>query len=388
MSKLNNNNIIYLNKFSFYNLHELRFLNLSANSFVNLPMKCFFGLLSLRALYLGSMILKEIHMEAFTFSNVKIIMTLDYKLSCISLHETYCTSHPLWYVSCSDILPGKLIKAIYITVSLSIISLNALSILLQFKRKQGNDIFKIKVIGINLSDTFCGVYLLNMWLSDVIFQRVYLVNQDLWKSHSLCFVSHGIIMWFIISSPICLISLSVSRLIAIVYPLKSRIKSQKDAFYQLSLTHLFAGCLSIFLTLVVQFTEKRLPTSLCLPFIDPSGISAFTKVISWITIVSQSIFSVIISIMHTFLIIHVNKSLGTLQKSQSLKNSNKTMLSLLILTSTSNIVCWFPVNAVYISAMFLSVYPINLVIWTTVAIMPVNSMINPSVFVLMNLKSV
>ena len=239
-----------------------------------------------------------------------------------------------------------------------------------------------------MSESICGLYLFTIWLFDYIFQGVHLINKDLWKSHPICFAAHGLVLWFTISIPIILINLSAARLTAILYPLKTRIKSQKEAIYQLSIIHLFALCVSIFLTLVLKFTEKHVPTSLCLPFIDPSGSSILSKVISCIVIIIQSIFSVIISAMNIFSIMHVNKSVGFMQKSESLINpKNKLMLFQLILTSISNMLCWFPVNAIYISAMFLSVYPSNLVIWTTVIIMPLNSMINPCIFILMKLKS-
>ena len=38
--------------------------------------------------------------------------------------------------------------------------------------------------------------------------------------------------------------------------------------------------------------------------------------------------------------------------------------------------------------MFLSNYPINLVIWTNVIITPINSVINPCVFLLTNMKDI
>ena len=57
------------------------------------------------------------------------------------------------------------------------------------------------------------------------------------------------------------------------------------------------------------------------------------------------------------------------------------MILNLITTTTSNILCWFPVNTVYLSVMFLSTYPIELVIWTIGAVMPINSIINPCVFI-------
>ena len=386
--RLNNNNIAYLNIYSFHDLHYLRFLDLSSNPFITPPSKCFYGLLSLKVLHFGNIRFKEVHVTAFTYSNIKIIKTLDHKLSCISLDDTYCTANPPLYIICSDILPGISIKVIYIIVSLSAISLNILSVLLHVKKNQGNDFFKIKVIELNFTDILCGLYLLNMWLSDLIFQSTYFVQENLWKSHRLCFVGHGFILWFTISNQISLFSISTARFIAIVYPLKSRTKSHKNVLYQVRLIHLFALSFSIFFTLIFLFTDKQLPTSLCLPFIDTSGFSIISKLMTYVNIISQSIVSCIISTMHIFLIVQVNRSERSIQISQSLNNANRVISIQLILTSTSIILCWFPVNAIYISVMFLPAYPNNLLHWTTGAIMPLNSIMNPCIFMCMKLKNI
>ena len=282
--RLNNNYIAYINIYSFHDLHNLKFLDLSSNPFVTLPSKCFYGLLSLKVLHFGNITFKKVHVAAFTYSNVKIIKTLDYKLNCISSHDTYCTANPSSYVICSGILPGRSIKVIYIIVSLSSIFLNILSVLIHVKKNQGNDFFKIKVIELNFTDMLCGLYLLNMWLSDLIFQSTHFIQGELWKSHPLCFVGHGFILWFTISNQISLFSLSAARFIAIVYPLVSRTKPHKKVLYQVRLIHLFALCFSIFFTLFIMSADKQLPTSLCLPFIDTSGLSIISKLVTYINI--------------------------------------------------------------------------------------------------------
>ena len=136
--------------------------------------------------------------------------------------------------------------------------------------------------------------------------------------------------------------------------------------------------------MAIKFTEKQLPTSLCSPFIDPSHSSISTNVITWVVIITQSISSVIIGLMHILLINEVTKSKRSLKIPKS-EVENKMMYQL-ILTSTTNILCWIPANGIYLSAMFLSIYPINLVIWATVVVMPINSVINPFVFIMINLK--
>ena len=144
--------------------------------------------------------------------------------------------------------------------------------------------------------------------------------------------------------------------------------------------------MSLVITLVFQFIEMQLPTSLCLPFIDPSGSSIITKVISWVVIISQLISSVLITGMHILLVNKVNKSNKSVQKQKS--DTTQMMIYQLILASTSNILCWFPANGIDLSAMFLSAYPINLVIWTTVIIMPIYSVINPFIFLVTHLWNI
>ena len=86
----------------------------------------------------------------------------------------------------------------------------------------------------------------------------------------------------------------------VIYPLKVIGKAYQEIIYQVSSIHVFSFTMSLVLTLVFQVIEKQLPTSLCLPFIDPSGSSIITKVISWAVIISQSMCSVLITGMHIY----------------------------------------------------------------------------------------
>ena len=384
---LNNNYIIYLNSFAFHDLYHLKFLNLSNNQFTNLPSKCFSNLLNLKVLWLENITFKDINANSFFSTNVKLVSNHDYKISCVSPDNSYCTSYPPWYESCFHILPGTSMKAIYITISILTICLNIMCMLIQIlklKNRKINQNFQIKVIGLNFSDILCGIYLLGIWISDMILKGIYLINQDLWKSHSFCFTSLCVILWFTVSNQIMILYLSASKLIAVIDPMKARLMSGKQILFHVSTINSFSFCISLDVILVLMFIEKKLPTSLCSPFIDPSHSSISTNVITWVVIITHSISSVLIGLMHILLINEVTKSKRSL-KIQKSDVENKMMYQL-ILTSTTNILCWIPANGIYLSAMFLSIYPINLVIWATVVVMPINSVINPFVFIMINLK--
>ena len=384
---LNNNYIIYLNNFAFHDLYHLKFINLLNNQFTNLPSKCFSNLLDLKVLWLENITLKSIKANSFFSTNVKLVSNHDYKISCLSPDNSYCTTYPPWYESCFHILPGTSMKAIYITISILTIYLNIMCMLIQIlklKKSKINQNFQIKVIGLNFSDIVCGIYLLGIWISDMILKGIYLINQDLWKSHSLCFASLCVVLWFTVSNQIMILYLSASRLIAVIDPMKSRLISGKQILFHVSTINSFSFCISLGVTLVLKFIEKQLPTSLCSPFIDPSHSSISTNVITWVVIITQSISSVLIGLMNILLINEVKKSKRSL-KIQKSEVENKMMYQL-ILTSMTNILCWIPANGIYLSSMFLSIYPINLVIWATVVVMPINSVINPFVFIMINLK--
>ena len=384
---LNNNNIIYLHQNAFHRLHQLRFLDLSSNPFVKLTSNCFSNLLSLKVLNLHNIKFTNIRANSFYSTNVKSIKNQDYKISCMTSVNTFYTSYPPWYISCSDILPRTSMKIMYMSISILTFFLNILSISLHVLKIQNikiNQQFQIIVIGLNFSDNLCGIYLTIIWISDIILKGVYVINDNLWKSHPLCFTGLCIILWFTMCSQMMMLYFSFSRLRALKDPLKIRWKSDKNIIYQVSTIHALSFTIALILALVFQFIEMQLPTSLCLPFVDPCSSSTVTKVVSWVVIVSQSICAVSNTVMHISLVNEVNKSKIIIRKQKS--DSTTKMMSQLILTSISNILCWFPTNTIYLCAMYLSTYPINLVIWATVVVMPINSVINPCVFLFTNVK--
>ena len=61
------------------------------------------------------------------------------------------------------------------------------------------------------------------------------------------------------------------------------------------------------------------------------------------------------------------------------------MVQLVILTS-SNIICWIPANIVNLSSLYMETYSTDLLIWTTIIVTPVNSLINPLLFIITTIR--
>ena len=68
------------------------------------------------------------------------------------------------------------------------------------------------------------------------------------------------------------------------------------------------------------------------------------------------------------------------------EKSNNSMIVQLVTTSFSNILCWFPSSTVFLICIFAAQYPISLIVWTAVVIMPINSTINPLIFIVTTLR--
>ena len=122
-------------------------------------------------------------------------------------------------------------------------------------------------------------------------------------------------------------------------------------------------------------------TSLCLPLLEPSGSQLSIKLITWFTVVTQFVTSILIMTMHILLVVEIKKSQKSIQMSKPKNNKLKNVIIQLFTITVSNILCWCPVGCIFISAMFLPTYPINLVIWTTIIGLPINSIFNPTIFI-------
>ena len=149
-------------------------------------------------------------------------------------------------------------------------------------------------------------------------------------------------------------------------------------------TWISLSLVSIAVSLVIKFTFQKLPLGLCLPFVDPTNSLIIFKLITWTTALLQIIASCSIIIMYAQLIRSQRKSKEILNISK-IKSDTNMIIQIIIITS-SNILCWIPSSAIYLSSLFMSQYPTAMVVWTTVAVMPLNSIINPIVFLVCKFK--
>ena len=122
---------------------------------------------------------------------------------------------------------------------------------------------------------------------------------------------------------------------------------------------------------------SEIPNSLCLSFFDPTGtiwmiklFTAFILILNLITLIFITTIS-----WYTICVIKISCQLKDKKKETSMKSVRKLGIVFL-----SHILTWLPKNVAYISALFVTTYPLTLTFWITALVMPINSIVHPIVF--------
>ena len=368
---LNKNKIKYMHKQAFWKLPRLRFLNL-ANNFLN----------NLEGSFLSTLILLNItqnplHLlkhNSFKNAEVTVIETDEYHICCIVLSSTSCNAFKPWYVSCSQLLPTLSMRILLTFVACIIVLLNVLSIHLQSKSRSCSS-FQMVILSVNLTDILCFCYLTVLLIADFIYSDRFITKEVYWRSSIPCLIIFIFAMIFAILSAFYLSLMSLCRTMLVIFPLNLTLKSNTFIVRILSILFIITTIFSISVSLLFRMKYSIFPTSLCLPFIQ-----ILTILITSFRILS----SIFISINYAILLKQLKIShadLGIL--------SNKTIKNLILqvmVVTSSNLLCWLPSDIIYISSLFQSKYSTDLVIWTTIAVTPINSIINPVVFIVTTIK--
>ena len=385
--KLNNNYLIRIRKYAFSDLVKLLILNLSHNPLSSLFIK---EQISLNVLSLVDVNLRSVDKSQFQTLDLKIIQTRDYRLCCIVSLKTKCTTVLPWYISCTDLLPTKTIKITFYCISFLILFFNSTSVILQLKsvlkNVYKNTVFSITVISVNLTDSLCAIPIFILWVADLYYKGNFVLEEERWKSEVLCFLTFSINLHFSVSSPFVLSFMSFSRCMVVVHPFDSQFKEKNIILKYISMIFMVTSTLVIGLTTLTWYLYKNSPMGLFSPFIDPTNSFAVIKVLTWLTTIVQTSVIIIIIFTHIRLISSFTKHQKQLVNVVSKSQSNVSLIIQLLTITVSNVICWVPSSIIFVISMFMQTYPTEMLIWTSVAVVPINSIINPMVFITTTLR--
>ena len=376
---VNNNRLEKILSHSLSNLPQFAFMNLSGNYILELSINIFYQLSIIKLMDCSMLLFKEFHVQSFQRVLFKVFLTDDYYVCCLTSSIHICTSPITWHFSCSDILHNVPLKIIFGTISILTCILNSMSIWLHGFTKEREKTFAVIVVFLNLNDFLCGIYLGIIWTMDRRLEGIYFVRDKWWRSSYECYTAFIAVLWLNLLSQLLLISLATSRLMVVIYPMKTKFRRKNFVLKLCIVLFILTFVLCGIILLLYDTFEGILPSRLCLPFIDPIG-SMISKVVTWLIATTQSISSVLILFLHVLLFMNIKASQKLFLRSRSKEYSNKSILFQLLSISFSNILCLFPTNSIYIAAMLMTEYPMNLIMWAMVTSLPINSIVNPLIF--------
>ncbi len=384
---LNDNEVTTLLSCSFANLSNLLLLNLSNNPLRSIPQRFLQANKEIKSFHLENVFVSNLSVRAFEGVASILIHTNDYHLCCVAPLRNNCTCHVPWYFGCLNILPKGEMKISFIVISVLIFFLNTFSILTHFFIKdQKSQAYNVTVIFINSNELLCATYLVIVWTADIYFAGTYMVREEDWRSGFVCFLAFYSLVTFVISTQALLIHFSFSRLKVVSHPFDTKFKEVKSVLKMLSVILFASLVFGASITLMVKFTAICLPLSLCTPFVDPTK-SLVTAFLTWLVVVTQLVTSVTILVLHILLVTSLKESQKRTAEMKRGHESNTALIIQLILLTVSNMLCWFPTNIIYVLTMFLKRYPTELAVWTVVGVTPINSIVNPSLFLILQARN-
>ena len=383
---LDYNSIVSVNCLSFVNLPNLNVLSLSNN-----PLYSIGNIIFLRSPAMKILSIRNINLTNFydfKYLKVKIFDTSDFHLCCIAPSNSQCSQSIPWFYSCSDLLPKVTMKISFISMLFLVLITNFVSILICMYFGSSGKIFQTILYAINFTDMTFVIYLFIIWLTDRTNIGNFILYEENWRSNKICFTAFSIITWFTITIQSFLIFASLLRLMIVIHPLETKFKSTQSISNCLSMIFIISTCVVLSAVFIIKVNMEFVPTSLCLPFVDPTKTRIELKVLTWCLVVSQFLTCFVILFLHVYLVKNLEKSQQFLKFLKNMQFSDSALFIQLFTLTLSNFICWIPSNIIFISTMFLPKYPMSLVTWTVLGVLPLRSIITPSVFIVMSVKKI
>ena len=167
-----------------------------------------------------------------------------------------------------------------------------------------------------------------------------------------------------------------------MYPVETKLNKFKHLMKCIKSFCTLSTLLAIVVMTITWKHLSYLPINLCTPFVDSSHSVILIKIIIWCIVVLQVVFLMSINAMHILLISTIKRNQMKIKTRRSRTKSNVSLMMQLFILSSSNILCWNPSCVIYIVIMFVDRYPIEIVTWTTILIVPINAIINSVCFCL------
>ena len=213
------------------------------------------------------------------------------------------------------------------------------------------------------------------------------MKEKTWRSSIFCFSAFQLFLWFTLQEQLLLILLSLCRFLVVIHPVESRFK--RSHFTSQCVCSIIVGTfvVSISLTNFLGFYLKSLPTSLCLPFVDPTHRNLVVKLLVWFNLFTQTTSSASVTVLHVMLVHSLLLTQQQVTNSKTKQTSNTSLYVQLSMLSISCLCCSYSASGVFLSTLFLETYPMEMITGVILGCVPINSLLYPLILFVSSAKS-
>ncbi len=383
-----------LYKRTFCNLPSLKLIDLSGNMLTELTSPSFKNISGrIFVLHNNSFALQKI--GCLNIDGIQVLKTDVYHLCCVLQSNMACSSSMPWFVVCSGLLINTSLRISFCTIALTVCTLNICSALLQQcsqkRNQQTQSRFYQVAIAINISDAILSILFIVIWRVDIHLHIDFMLKELVWRSSPLCFSLFGLFTLLSFLSPLLLCFFSLSRFLAVKYPLITKLQHNnhvKSIILWIVLSATIWCCFIVSLPFMLQGQQfpSGIPNSLCFPFIDPIRNTAITELLTWCVSMIHIASLVFIVICDVLLYLALTESQVAVKSASSKRNTTKPLVLQLFILVVINICSWIPSSTVFLTALYVKQYPPEMVAWTTISAGTINSLFNPIVLIVTTVK--
>ncbi len=379
--RVDNNQIKQLTDQSFKQLGDLRLLNLSNNPITYFPKHTICASPQLQVLSLMHMSLVDVDISIFQKLTLKFLQAVDHHMCCLAPEGATCSAQIVWYRSCDSLLSDDVGYSVLVVITLAISAANLASIVLNTRRERKHKTFLTNIILLHLTNYLLVLHFSILGAAHISFLETFFAKEEIWRSSLGCCGASFAVFWYSTHSLLQMVYLSLSRLMVVIHPVTSSFKHTKVVRKsQAGMTLLSCFCV-LASTVVLRLTQHVLPHKLCSPFLDPTQAVIQIQVQTWFLLTTQSVSLVALVVMSFLLVSKINASAQKVGKSASQRGDTSPFVcAQLTILTVSSFACWFGSTSVFLSVLFVSHYPPQLLLWTVLWVVPLNSLITPIIF--------
>ena len=227
---LSKNNLLTISSQMFNHLHNLTFINISYNVITKIGSKVFSDRINYQSVDARGNEMHEVTSYSFKGArNTAIIV--DKYATCCFIHKDQCVSvEPRSeYLTCSRMLQNVFLRISVWILGISAFTCNIIAYCVRSRKKQGNKVQTLLISHLALSDLLMGVNMLLLAIGDLYYGEYFPSYSHSWRHGFACKLAGFLSIMSSEGSVFFITLISIDRLLGIKYPFGDHMLSTKLA---------------------------------------------------------------------------------------------------------------------------------------------------------------